>query len=149
MLKVKLSVLMKLVKLLRSEPCLSNRNVCFGEAVIKRVTVSDADDITNLIPEIIGVKRIRRERFLTVVKLTLAACEMEALECMREPTCANAVKRLEIVHYTDLYGDIESISAIKKLLSDLFSLPAEPIGNVGKLGLSVLGLEFSKLRESI
>ena len=58
MVKMKLSVLMQLIKLLGGKSCLRNGNVSVGEAIIERMAVTDAEYISELIPEEVCVQRV-------------------------------------------------------------------------------------------
>ena len=69
---------------------------------------------------------------------------MEALKRVTESARAYHIQRLEIVHNTDLDRDIERIRAVDQLLTYLFSLPSEPIGNVRELRLTLVCFKLTE-----
>ena len=67
-----------LEKLLRRKTRLGNGGVPLREAVIKLVSVANANDVADLIPEIIGIQRVGAERFLLIKQLALTVIDPNA-----------------------------------------------------------------------
>ena len=47
------------VKLLGGKSCLGNRDVALGEAEVGELVVTDADDVADLIPIIVGIQGVK------------------------------------------------------------------------------------------
>ena len=135
----------ELVDLLGGKSGLCYNAFLHRETVVKRVTVSDADHIPDLVPEIIRAKSERRKRLLLVFKLSVAALKREsALGVVSELSLSYHIKRLVIDHHTDLNVSFKAVFAGKYIVFNAFPLPTVPIGNMRKSRLTLRRFKTSE-----
>ena len=67
------------VHFLRRETCFCHRTFFSGEAVEQALAVSYAYHVADFIPEVVGVKTVRRYRTLLVVQLAVASVEYKSV----------------------------------------------------------------------
>ena len=63
-LKVKFSILVKLIKLLCGKADFGNGDGSVGKAIVERLCIAKTDDIAKLIPEVVNVEAVASESLL-------------------------------------------------------------------------------------